>query len=93
MGAGKISSAPQELGKQGKEHKLEEKVQIQFESRGEVTGMERKGLKLRVKRPSKNSSQVLTDRSLPNSRRYLFAPQQIDVCFDKVHLTQKRMRD
>lgn len=93
MGAGKISSAAQELGKQGKEHKLERKVQIQLESRGEVRGMEGKGLKLSIKGPSKDSSQVQTDRSLPNSSRYLFAPQQIDACFDEVYAAQRRMGD
>lgn len=40
------------MGKQGKEHKLEGEVQIQFERREEVTGMEGKGLKLGVQAPS-----------------------------------------
>lgn len=82
MGAGKISSAAQEVDKQGKKHKLEGKVQIQFESRGQVRGMKGKGLKWGVKEPSKDSSQVPADRSLPNSGRNLFAAQQIDACFD-----------
>lgn len=81
------------MGKQGKEHKLEGEVQIQFERREEVTGMEGKGLKLGVQAPRKDSSQVLTDRSLPNTSRYLFAPQQTDACFEQVHSTHRGMRD
>lgn len=87
MRARKISSAALDQGKQGKEFKLEGKVQIQFESRGEVRGMEWKVLKLEVKEPSEDSSQVPTDRSLLNRGRCQFASQQIGTYFDQVYST------